>query len=128
MQTSLEALAPFTCTFSRRLELQNSCKIEFYFFFRYENQVRHIRVEKNTESYYYLGDTKYFSSVPVSTKVKGWHKIKYFQFVHVNTKVKVNVRKGQRLVSNWNWYVSGWNMFYFISWLKKRKYCLVMYL
>jgi hypothetical protein len=86
--------------------------------FRYENQVRHIRVEKNTESYYYLGDTKYFSSVPVSTKVKGWHqvkyfqfvhvntkvkgwhKIKYFQFVHVNTKVKVNVRKGQRLVSN----------------------------
>ncbi|XP_052093575.1 proto-oncogene vav-like isoform X1 [Mytilus californianus] len=31
---------------------------------KYENQVRHIRVEKSAENYYYLGDTKYFQTVP----------------------------------------------------------------
>lgn len=35
-------------------------------YFRYDNQVRHIRVEKNAEGLFYLADTKFFSSLPVS--------------------------------------------------------------
>ena len=35
-------------------------------YFRYDNQVRHIRVEKNVEGLFYLADTKFFSSLPVS--------------------------------------------------------------
>lgn len=35
-------------------------------YFRYDNQVRHIRVEKNLEGLFYLADTKFFSSLPVS--------------------------------------------------------------
>ncbi|XP_062609535.1 proto-oncogene vav-like, partial [Saccostrea cucullata] len=31
---------------------------------RYDNQVRHIRVEKNAEGLFYLADTKFFSSLP----------------------------------------------------------------
>lgn len=37
-----------------------------YVYFRYDNQVRHIRVEKNAEGLFYLADTKFFSSLPVS--------------------------------------------------------------
>lgn len=38
-------------------------------FFRYDNQTRHIRVEKNHDNMFFLADTKFFHSLPVSITV-----------------------------------------------------------
>ena len=63
--TAVRRLSPLSNgTFLIRVSENPGRRGELSLSLKYENQVRHIRVEKNTESYYYLGDTKYFSSVP----------------------------------------------------------------
>ena len=36
------------------------------FSFRYSGNVRHIKIEKNPEGMYFMSDTRYFHSLPVS--------------------------------------------------------------
>ncbi|XP_052719368.1 proto-oncogene vav-like [Crassostrea angulata] len=51
-------------TFLIRVSEDPGRKGELSLGFRYDNQVRHIRVEKNAEGLFYLADTKFFSSLP----------------------------------------------------------------
>ncbi|XP_056010758.1 proto-oncogene vav-like isoform X33 [Ostrea edulis] len=51
-------------TFLIRVSENPGRKGELSLSIRYDNQVRHIRVEKNTEGLFYLADTKFFSSLP----------------------------------------------------------------
>ncbi|XP_052720660.1 guanine nucleotide exchange factor VAV2-like isoform X8 [Crassostrea angulata] len=51
-------------TFLIRVSENPGRKGELSLSIRYDNQVRHIRVEKNAEGLFYLADTKFFSSLP----------------------------------------------------------------
>ncbi|XP_078325478.1 guanine nucleotide exchange factor VAV3-like isoform X4 [Crassostrea virginica] len=51
-------------TFLIRVSENPGRKGELSLSIRYDNQVRHIRVEKNLEGLFYLADTKFFSSLP----------------------------------------------------------------
>nr|XP_034300289.1 guanine nucleotide exchange factor VAV2-like isoform X10 [Crassostrea gigas] len=51
-------------TFLIRVSENPGRKGELSLSIRYDNQVRHIRVEKNVEGLFYLADTKFFSSLP----------------------------------------------------------------
>ena len=48
--------------------------------FRYSGNVRHIKIEKNSEGMFFMSDTRYFHSLPVSK----WIIRKTLQFIYVN--------------------------------------------